>query len=77
MLDKLGQEITIGCKVIVAGGHGELQRMIVEAIEPVRNLGPENIKCRATKEDSYAKVRKLMTKRAKQAIVIDSLIKED
>ena len=70
MIDKLGQEITVGCKVIVVGGQGELQRMIVE------KLGNRHIiKCRPTSEDSCAKIKKLFDKRANQSIVIDRLVK--
>jgi len=69
MLDKLGQEITVGCKVIVVGGQGALQRMIVEKIGLKRT-----IKCRPTSEDSCAKVKKLFTKYSNESIVIDKLV---
>ena len=69
MLDKLNQEIKVGSKVIVVGGQGALQRMIVEGF-----AGKYRIKCRPTDEDSCAKVKKLFDKIAKESIVIDPLL---
>jgi hypothetical protein len=70
VLDKLKQEIKIGSKVVVVGGQGALQRMIVEGFSPRGT----NIKCRPTDEDSFAKVKKLFTKSANECVVIDELM---
>ena len=70
VFDKLGQQINVGDKVVVVGGQGELQRMIVES----HTRGGRIIKCRPTDEDSCAKVKKLFSKRADQSIKIDKLI---
>ena len=71
MVDKLDQEITIGCIVVVAGGQGALQRMKVEEIGRMNKIA-----CRQTMPDSCAQKMKLMWKSARESVVIDSLIKE-
>ena len=70
-LDKLGNEIKVGSKIVVSGGQGGLQRMIVESL----TKGERIVKCRPTSEDSFAAVKKLFSKRADESIVIDNLIK--
>ncbi len=69
MLDKLGQEIKIGDKVVVVGGQGALQRMIVEKVGERNRIG-----VRPTSEDSFAKVKKLFWKSANESIVINGLL---
>ena len=78
-IDKLGNSVNIGDLIIVTGGQGALQRMIVEGFGQMRSINgnetpPRIVKCRPTSDDSFAKVKKLFNKQINECVVINSLL---